>query len=473
MKAPALGTLRCGVGRADMTPPAGIPHANWGAAKHEVAAGVDHPLVLTALYLDDGSPEGSALWVDFDLMAVMPEQDKPWRSAAAEASGVPPGRIFLSGTHTHSGPSVGLYSWVQAGRDLVAPYVAAVQQAVAKAAQHAKRTARDAHVGWGRGTCAININRRQVLPDGRVVVGGNPDGKVDREFRVLRFDDAKGEPIAAVLQYACHPTIMAHENDKITPDYPGIARALLEKELGGHALFLQGATGNVGPIEGFTGDLSVYRRAGTQLGAAALSVAAGIRTRPGELAFKEVVPSGADLGVFRWTEGEEKPLRVRVLRKELRLPAAKPQEIAPLKAEADRLGAEFQQAVQRGDGPAIRAAGMRAKRALIQVRRAERIGDGSPLPVPVGALALGSECAIFSAPLELFAETGFALKDGSPFEAFFLAGYTDGYRGYLPTDDALSVGGYEVETTPYGPGAAAAFDRGALDVLKELKAKVG
>lgn len=473
MKAPALGTLRCGIGRADITPPVGIMHANWGAARHEVAAGIDHPLVLTALYLDDGSPEGTALWFDLDLMAIVPELAEPWRAAAAEASGVPPGRIFLSGTHTHSGPSVRLYSWAQAGRDLIAPYVDSVQHAIVEAAQHAKLTTRDAYVGWGRGTCAINVNRRQVLSDGRVIVGNNPDGKVDREFRVLRFDDAHGSLIASVLQYACHPTIMAFENDKITPDYPGIARAFLERQLGGHTLFMQGATGNVGPVEGFTGDLSVYRRAGTQLGAAALSVAAGIRTQPGELTFNEVVSSGADLGVFRWSNAKEARLKVRVLRRELRLPASKPLDIPKLRDASERDFASFQHAVKSGDGPAIRAAGMRAKRALIQWRRAESIGDGSPLPVPVGALALGKGCAIFAAPLELFAETGFALKEGSPFSAFFLAGYTDGYLGYLPTDEALCIGGHEVETTLYGPGAAAAFELGALEVLRELKAKMG
>jgi len=41
--------LYAGVARADITPPVGIAHANWGAQAHERASGVDLPLWATAL----------------------------------------------------------------------------------------------------------------------------------------------------------------------------------------------------------------------------------------------------------------------------------------------------------------------------------------------------------------------------------------------------------------------------------------
>ena len=41
--------LRAGVGRADMTPPVGIAHVNWGARVHDRAEGIDMPLYATEI----------------------------------------------------------------------------------------------------------------------------------------------------------------------------------------------------------------------------------------------------------------------------------------------------------------------------------------------------------------------------------------------------------------------------------------
>jgi hypothetical protein len=57
--------LFAGVGRADITPPAGIAHANWGAQTHQRAAGIDLPLWATALALRTG--DTTAIVVDVDL----------------------------------------------------------------------------------------------------------------------------------------------------------------------------------------------------------------------------------------------------------------------------------------------------------------------------------------------------------------------------------------------------------------------
>src|SRR3954464_12783934 len=47
-----------GVAREDITPPVGIYARSWGAAKHDVAAGVHRPLTATALTVR-GVPGGS------------------------------------------------------------------------------------------------------------------------------------------------------------------------------------------------------------------------------------------------------------------------------------------------------------------------------------------------------------------------------------------------------------------------------
>src|SRR5688572_326027 len=47
-------TSRCrvGIAHADITPPVGIYHRMWGAAKHERAAGIHRPLRVTVLVIE-------------------------------------------------------------------------------------------------------------------------------------------------------------------------------------------------------------------------------------------------------------------------------------------------------------------------------------------------------------------------------------------------------------------------------------
>jgi hypothetical protein len=58
-------------------------------------------------------------------------------------------------------------------------------------------------------------------------------------------------------------------------------------------------------------------------------------------------------------------------------------------------------------------------------------------------------------PGEPFAEIGQAYKKASPFALTMFCGYSDGRGGdYLPTTAEFANGGYEIERTPYGLGAA-------------------
>ena len=67
---------------------------------------------------------------------------------------------------------------------------------------------------------------------GRVVVGRNWDGPVDRTVRVVRIDDLDERPVATIVHYACHPTTIAWQSQHATPDYPGMAKSEVEEQLG-------------------------------------------------------------------------------------------------------------------------------------------------------------------------------------------------------------------------------------------------
>ena len=89
--------------------------------------------------------------------------------------------------------------------------------------------------------------------------------------------------------------------------------------------------------------------------------------------------------------------------------------------------------------------------------------------VEVQALRIG-DLAIVAMAGEPFAEIGAAVRKASPFAFTMFCGYSDGVGGdYMPTDDEYQHGGYEVERTLYGPGAADRVVAAATRLLESLR----
>jgi neutral ceramidase len=74
-------------------------------------------------------------------------------------------------------------------------------------------------------------------------------------------------------------------------------------------------------------------------------------------------------------------------------------------------------------------------------------------------------------PGEPFAETGLAIRAGSPFPFTVISGYAEGSIGYIPTDEAYLEGGYETECgawSPLAPGSETILRRSAIELLNRL-----
>ena len=191
------GQLHAGVARADITPPVGIAHANWGAQAHERAQGVDLPMWATALALSDGNT--TTLLIDLDISGLRPENATKVRQAVADRTGLAVGNIRLAYTHTHSGPSTSSSGgWVSGGAELIAGYLESLVAKVAGVAWEATLRLQPARIAAGSGRSTIAVNRRFVTPEKTVVVdvGTNvlPDGSL-----VGDVDDASVNGVAAAL----------------------------------------------------------------------------------------------------------------------------------------------------------------------------------------------------------------------------------------------------------------------------------
>jgi len=462
--------LTAGTARADITPPVGITHLPWGASTHDRAEEIDMELWASALVASDGT-ETVAI-VELDHVLLRHEQAAAIRQAAADLSGIPADHILLSCTHNHSGPSLSP-SWAVGGAELIPAYVESMRHAIAGAVWSASRSLRPARIAAGSGSSSVAVNRRLRLPEGRTVIGRNREGFVDHEVKVVRIDDLAERPIAILVNYAAHPTIMAFGNRLITPDYPGPLRRTVEREIGGTCLFLQGCAGNAHPEQSFSSRPQDYRAAGQRLGLEAARVALEIRTLPTRERLDHVQESGAPLGIYVDESEGEPDGRVRVVSRQVTLPLRDMGDPEAMAARAEEQQVELRRLEGQGAPPeTVREHRWRMKRATMAKDAAREYTGMTEVSVEIHGIRIG-QVLLLGIEGEPFTEIGRAIKDRSPFPDTLVCGYANGYGGlaYLPTDEAFADGGYEADWgTRYRTGAAPLVIGSALAVLAELAA---
>ena len=461
--------MRAGVGRADITPPVGIPAGGWGNQLHEISEGNDLELWATVLVVE-GDDGGRAAIVDVDLCLLDDAQAALARSLVAQAAGLPAESVAVGTTHNHSVPvTVELGgAWIRRNRELVAPYVESVFDAIGRAAAEAAAALRSVRVGTATGRSPLAVNRRMTTPDGRAAVGLAPDRISDPTLTVVRLDGDDDRPVATLVHYACHPIILGPDNTFVTPEYPGIVKRVVEAALGGHCLFVQGACGDVGPSELFVPELATYRRLGAMLG----HEAAGTAFRAGWRAHRQRLRDGeasAWIASFEYEPDVEPDATVRVTHEILPLPLRDDLgDPAAWRAEAERCEDEAYAARDAGapDGE-LRELTVRTKFARMRAERGEALQGLESYPLLVHGVRLGP-VGLAGVPVELFCELGLAIRGRSPHATTLVSAYWNGYRNYLPTDAERERGGYEIDISPFAPGADRLVTAAAGRVLEAL-----
>ncbi len=462
----AIAQLRAGTGRADISPAPGTPQGGWGAQTHQRGVDTDLPLLATALVVSDGVE--TAAIADVDIINLSAEVESRTVALASEMTGIAPDRIRLSHTHTHSGPNTFRLPMIAEGLPMAVNYIEGLPYRIAGAIWQARRNLRPVRVAAGEGSCAINVNRRFRTPEGRVVVGCNPEGAADRTVRVLRFDDLDERPVAIIVHYACHGTIMGWQNQYHTPDFPGVVRQVVERQAGGTCLFLQGAAGNVGPRRGFSGDLAVYRHLGAILGLEAARVALEIETVPRRPRYTGCQESGAAIALYDYEPVEAPPPVLRVVSRWAALPVRPMRSPEELEAEAAGLRERLNELRASEPEEAIRLATAQATQAGMRAERARLVAGRTHLPRRIMGIRIGP-AALISTQGEPFIEIAREVEAASPFRYTLFSGYSHGGGGYIPTPEAYTEGGYEVETTLFAPDAAKILAAESLAVLRELE----
>lgn len=398
--------LRAAAAQVDITPPSGTPM--WGfAARNGPATGTLDPLMARVLVLEAGNTRVAIVTLDlgrtFGEAAIAHLRENVHR-----ASGV--SYVFMAASHTHAGPVI--LDEYQENPAWETGALTQIEQAIADASSHLA----EASIGAGYGIAYVGHNRLKLNSGDRSVTWFDrnpqklPTSPMDPTVAVLRVDNAKGQPIAILANYACHPVVLGGDNRQLSADFPGTMAKTVQDGLGSNvvAMFLQGGDGDINPYYAVTPlqqDAVGWKDwTGRELGKEVVRVAKTIRsTQPAEASVQFV----------------EDPISFR-----LRWDAGKFREGMALV-----FGRDFEQQF----GPPVR----------------ER------MDLPVSTLLINKEIAIVGLPGEPFVDLQTNWRSRNPLRKTFFVGYANGYHGYFPTIDQTTYGGYGTAsvTTWVEPGA--------------------
>jgi len=416
--------LKAGVARVDITPPLGLTMYGYGGRKAG-ATGVRDPLMARVLVLEAADTRIAFVGLDLGEPPAL-EWVKRLRETASTSSGI--SYVLVTATHTHSGPDIRPAYPAGSPPDWESDALAKIGRAIDEAHQHAV----DARIGTGYGRVLIGHNRLRLEPDGTITWFERnntmaPSSPVDPVVSVLRLDSADGMPIAILVNYACHPVVFGPDNLQYSTDFPGVTEAVIERELGGMAMFLQGGDGDINPfyaVHPLDQDAPRWKDwTGDRLGREAVRVAKTIRTqavRDAHLDFSEDVLDFRP----RW---KREP---------------------------------FVSAVRRDLGD--------AQAAVVERWYTEG------MHAPVATILINKTIAFMSMPGEPFVDYQIDWRNRCPVEDAFFLGYANVSLGYFPTIRAASLGGYGAGNmaTAIQPDAGARIVDHAIVKVYEMLGKL-
>lgn len=227
--------LVAGAAVVDLTPKniAGTWMAGYMAGKRPT--GLHTPITGRVLVLDDG--QTSLVLVNLDFVGLMHDRVMQIRREISVKSGMD---VLIASTHTHAGPdTMGMWGpavmmTVPLSSGVDEAYMQRVVRDVARAVFTAAAAARPVRL------VAADIS----APPG-ISENAHRPGYKDDIITVLRVQGLDGNPVATVLNYACHAEFLGQNNSRLSADFPGHLYPELERREGGVALYFNGAVGGI------------------------------------------------------------------------------------------------------------------------------------------------------------------------------------------------------------------------------------
>ena len=470
-------TLRAGAARVEITPPLPVDLLGY-VRRAKAARTVWDPLLATACVLR-GDGDLTVAVIAADVVGLTTEMSDRIRARVAAAISCRPDQVLLNSSHGHATPwpgaTVKLGGEFDGWTETELRWWEAVPDLYASAAVQAAEAAVEARISGGVGRVHdIAVNRRERTADGRTILGWNPDNFVDESVPTLRIDalDAPAdepEPIATIVGFGCHPVVVGPDVPMVGSDFVGPLRDLVDSQLrpGGVTIFLQGAAGNVLPLEAFRDEPGAAEAVGERL---ALEAAHAVADRdPREIETERLDwGSVTPISLYRRTLAAHQPEpHLGSVRRIVRLPLLQAPSIADLETELSERRADLGRRAAAGEGR-VTMNTVRYHVAWLELM----LGMARHGPLleaidgEIWAARLG-DTAIVGAPGEIFGEIGAAVRSASPSPVTIFAGYSNGSLGYVATPEEYPFGGYEPSVSHRGYGHPAPFSPAVAGIIRD------
>ena len=439
--------MKTGFSKKCITPPMGYPIV--GYYEERLTSGVISDLYARAAAFDDGNARAVVITVDVCYL-IKPTCDRI-RSLVKEACGVEENAVFVTASHTHTGPLTA----ADFASDKVADpaYMESLCFACRDAAVEAFADLKESRF-FAAETQAEGISyvRRYFLRDGRVskpyfradpnII--EPVSKPNHTLKLIKILREGGRDLV-MLNFGTHADTV--QGNRICADYPGFVCENLENVLPEtDAMFLLAPQGDVAHVNHRLAD-----------GALVTSLKDG-DTAP-HARFMARVLTGAALTVYDRAE-EIAVDRVRFGAEELVVPTNKENDRLE---EAAAINAQYE-AGEFDSYPAHKKTCLAAEaRRILRMKDAPDTKNLTNFAIAIGDLVFAGM------PGEPFTALRNEIEIRSPFANTVVCCLTNDAGGYVPYIKAYEEGSYEVLTTENGPKTAGILVNSMVNLLNSLK----
>jgi neutral ceramidase len=428
-----MKTFRAGAAKREITPPVGTDLFGY-IRRIGSSTGIHDPLWANFLWVGDGNLE--ILLVSMDVLNFSDEFAARARAAISKGVSLAEQNICIAAIHTHSAPGMHFF---RGGGKRNMEWEKGVLDVLVKGSREAKQNSRSAYVGLATDRAFIGYNRRKS------------ENAIDPHLTLACFVDEKKRAYCILANYGCHPVILKEDNLLISADYVGYFRKRLNRLFSADiiTLFFTGASGDIDPIE--RGSFKIADRLAGTLAQKAFAM---IRN-------------------MSWTrEGELRVEKIKITIPYEKIPSF--EEAEEIYQEAKSL---FRDAQTNGDRIEIKI-----QKAFLDWAEELRKGTAartipSSLECELQCFRLG-DLVLAAHPFELFSSLSLEIRELSKVKHLIMAGYANGYRGYLPDGKSAREGGYEVEDAykyvgllPCSPQAGQIFVKAVLDAISKATSK--
>jgi hypothetical protein len=485
----------------DMTGGARAAGLAAGAAKVEItdreAGPVHDPLHVRAIVLKDDATTAVIVSVEAVAIGEIGRIGNDYlptvRQRLREELSIPPENVLINASHCHG--TVCTDVGERTVRAVKEAWQGLVPVRIGTASGHEDRIMENRRLQLKDGRQADVRHAYSLPPDDQVAAVG----PVDPEIGVLRLDRIDGGTLAVVYNFACHPIqgVAAGGN---TADITGFASRVIEENLGEDtvALFLQGCAGDINPV--WYKDVDHPRDAeplGNMLGLSALRAIRQTRTendRRLKLLHEVLELPRADwsrriaeletrqarlLETLRGTSLNLKTFLHLLVKYRLANDFPSYDSHRYLHDEAQgrdglrRLDAENHRNMERylrNVYAMEELTRVRTNLALLKKHQAEnQAAARSTVDAEMTGLRIG-DFVLVTFPGEPSVQIGLDIKQRSPHDHTFVAGYTNGYLYYAPTAEQLGNAGTAQEDCDclLAPAWQEQFEKKALAMLEAL-----